>query len=72
MKGKIINPTSKSDEKLNKNSEFHDLAQILGLSSKIKTLEDARKTLRYGKITIMSDQDLDGIHIKGLLLNLIY
>ena len=44
----------------------------MGLESNkvYKHTEDIKKRLRYGKILILTDQDLDGVHIKGLCINL--
>jgi DNA topoisomerase II len=75
--GKIINPVSKKAIKVWKNKIVKDLTTILGLKLE---KEDKKKpgtltafsSLRYGHIMIMADQDHDGSHIKGLLINLIY
>ena len=45
----------------------------LGLTTgKSYTAEDAKKQLRYGKLLFMTDQDLDGSHIKGLCINMFH
>lgn len=55
------------------NIEINALIKILGLQYKKKYLSmDDLKTLRYGKCMIMTDQDQDGSHIKGLLINFIH
>jgi len=58
-----------SISKIKENDEIKNIIQILGLEfgKKYKNLS----SLRYGKVVIFSDADLDGVHIKGLLVNLI-
>ena len=55
------------------NAEISSIVKIVGLqySKKYNMLEDL-KSLRYGRIMIMADQDQDGSHIKGLLINFIH
>ena len=56
-----------------KNAEVTALLKILGLQYKLKyDSADDMKTLRYGKVMIMADQDMDGSHIKGLVINFIH
>jgi DNA topoisomerase II len=50
-----------------KNAEINAIRQIMGLQHG-KKYEDA-KSLRYGHLMIMTDQDHDGSHIKGLIIN---
>jgi DNA topoisomerase-2 len=72
MKGKIMNVRGETKKKISENAEIADMKKILGLESgKEYTDEnDVKRSLRYGKILFMTDQDLDGSHIKGLCLNL--
>jgi DNA topoisomerase II len=70
VRGKIVNPQDKGAEKIASNKIIVDLKKILGLESG-KEYSDARK-LRYGKIVFMTDQDLDGHHIKALGLNVFH
>jgi DNA gyrase/topoisomerase IV subunit B len=52
------------------NAEITALKQIIGLQHN-KTYADT-KNLRYGKVMIMTDQDQDGSHIKGLIMNYLH
>jgi DNA topoisomerase-2 len=70
LKGKILNVKDISVAKKNANTELTAIKHILGLEhGKIYT---DLKQLRYGRIMIMTDQDVDGSHIKGLLMNLFH
>jgi DNA topoisomerase-2 len=72
MKGKIMNVRGETKKKISENTEIADMKKILGLESG-KIYHDVNvvnNSLRYGKILFMTDQDLDGSHIKGLCLNL--
>ena len=71
MKGKIFNTRGETLKRISENKEIIELKQILGLESGKKyTKELVEKTLRYSSVLFMTDQDLDGSHIKGLGLNL--
>ena len=54
------------------NEEMKNLIDILGLKFGMEYQESNIKTLRYGKLMIMADQDTDGSHIKGLVINFIH
>jgi DNA topoisomerase-2 len=71
MKGKLLNVRGESLSKIGTNKEIVEIKQIVGLEhNKEYTENDVKTKLRYGKILFMTDQDLDGSHIKGLALNL--
>jgi len=71
MKGKMFNIRGESVSKISDNKEIAEIKQILGLEhGKDYTSDDIKTKLRYGKILFMTDQDLDGSHIKGLGINM--
>jgi DNA topoisomerase-2 len=72
MKGKILNVRGENIKKIAENKEITEIKKIVGLEmgKKYNTIEDVNRNLRYGKIIFMTDQDLDGSHIKGLGINL--
>jgi DNA topoisomerase-2 len=72
MKGKILNVRGENIKKISENKEIAEIKKILGLETgkKYLNIEDVHKNLRYGKVLFMTDQDLDGSHIKGLGINL--
>lgn len=71
MRGKLFNVRGETKKRISENKEIHEIKQILGLElNKKYTEENVKKCLRYGKVLFMTDQDLDGTHIKGLGINL--
>jgi len=70
LKGKVLNVRDASVDQIMKNSEITNLKKILGLETG-KVYKDI-KSLRYGKVMIMTDQDHDGSHIKGLVMNVFH
>ena len=70
MKGKMFNTRGETLKRISENKEIIEIKQILGLETGKKyTQESASKALRYNSVLFMTDQDLDGSHIKGLGLN---
>jgi len=70
LKGKVMNVKDASTEQIMKNAEITNMKKILGLETG-KVYKDT-KSLRYGKVMIMTDQDHDGSHIKGLVMNVFH
>jgi DNA topoisomerase-2 len=72
LKGKVMNVRGENVKKVSENKEIAEIKKILGLESgkEYNTIEDVYKNLRYSKVVFMTDQDLDGSHIKGLCINL--
>jgi len=72
LKGKVMNVRGEAVKKVAENKEIAEIKKILGLETgkEYKTIEDVHKNLRYSKVVFMTDQDLDGSHIKGLCINL--
>lgn len=67
LRGKLLNVRDASIDQISKNQEIQNIKKFLGLQHK-KDYKDT-KDLRYGHLMIMTDQDHDGSHIKGLLIN---
>ena len=67
LKGKLLNVRDASNAAVLKNTEIQNIMKIMGLSVG-KTYSDTSE-LRYGHVMIMTDQDHDGSHIKGLIVN---
>lgn len=68
LKGKPLNVREVSLKKINSNDEIKNIISALGLEFGKKYKDTS--SLRYGKVVIMTDQDHDGSHIKGLLINM--
>lgn len=69
LRGKLLNVREASADQISKNAEINSLKQIIGLQHKKVYTAENIKSLRYGHIMIMTDQDQDGSHIKGLIIN---
>lgn len=69
LRGKILNVERQDDAKLYKNNEISSL--IVGLGLGLKGEEDL-SSLRYGKVIILTDADVDGAHIRTLLLTFLF
>jgi DNA topoisomerase II len=67
LRGKLLNVRDASVSSITNNEEITALKQILGLQTG-KTYKDT-SSLRYGHVMLMTDQDLDGSHILGLVMN---
>lgn len=65
LRGKFLNIRKATAEQLIENEEIKAVNSILGLKDGLKDI----KKLRYGRVLLFSDQDTDGHHIKGLLIN---
>ena len=74
LKGKVMNVRGELAKKIAENKEIIEIKKILGLemNKEYKTIEDVHKCLRYSRVVFMTDQDLDGSHIKGLCINLFH
>ena len=74
LRGKLLNVRGLSPLKIAENKEIADIIKILGLElgREYKSAEEVHQRLRYGKVMFMTDQDLDGSHIKGLCINMFH
>ena len=71
LKGKLLNVRGETSKKISENKEITEIKKIIGLENgKTYTAETVQTSLRYSRILFMTDQDLDGSHIKGLCINL--
>lgn len=69
LRGKMLNVRDALADQILKNAEINEIKKIIGLQHKKHYTPELLKLLRYGHILIMTDQDHDGLHIKGLLIN---
>ena len=72
LRGKVLNSWEVEADRLFANAEIHDIAVALGVDPHGAGAEPDLSGLRYGKVVIMSDADVDGAHIQTLLLTLFY
>ena len=71
LKGKLLNVRGELPKRISENKEITEIKKILGLETgKHYNPEQVATSLRYGRVLFMTDQDLDGSHIKGLCINL--
>ena len=69
LRGKLLNVREATIKQLITNEEIQNIKKIMGLKQNA-TYTDTKK-LRYGGIIILTDSDVDGYHIKGLIINFI-
>ena len=70
LRGKLLNVRDAPSQQVSNNAEITNIKKILGLQNGVKYDTESVKRLRYGGIVLLTDADLDGSHIRGLLLNL--
>ncbi|PIC43081.1 hypothetical protein B9Z55_009958 [Caenorhabditis nigoni] len=70
LKGKLVNVSNLDDIRASKNEEIGNIVRILGLNFNEPT--PSKESIRYGRLLILTDQDEDGSHIKGLVINFIH
>lgn len=70
LRGKILNVRNATTDSIIKNREVTDIIQALGVKHGVDyTKEENFKTLNYGKVMLLCDSDVDGLHISGLIMN---
>lgn len=67
LKGKVLNIRDATVQQLMNNEEINNLKQIIGLKQGVEYTNTS--SLRYGKVLLLTDADVDGSHIKGLIVN---
>ena len=70
VRGKLLNVSKTTMERVDSSKLLQELQKVLGLKTNLTyQTEEEKRTLRYGSISLMCDQDHDGMHIKGLIIN---
>ena len=70
LTGKILNCRNSNLQVISKNKVITNLIQALGLQYSVDyTNDDNFKTLSYGRVVLLTDSDVDGLHISGLIMN---
>ena len=72
LRGKVLNTFEVERDRLFANNEIHDIAVAIGVDPHRTAAEADLKGLRYSRVIIMADADVDGSHIKVLLLTLFF
>jgi len=73
LKGKLLNVREANAKQILENEEISNLKKIIGLKSNEDYSDENKfKQLRYGRIVILCDSDVDGSHIKGLVMNFVH
>jgi topoisomerase IV subunit B len=72
LRGKVLNAWEVERDRLFANNEIHDIAVALGVDPHGANDEPDMSGLRYGKVCILADADIDGSHIQVLLLTLFF
>jgi topoisomerase-4 subunit B len=72
LRGKVLNTWEAERDRLFANNEVHDIAVAIGVDPHGSSDNPDLSNLRYGKVCILSDADVDGAHIQVLLLTLFY
>ncbi|MBC3931742.1 DNA topoisomerase IV subunit B [Undibacterium curvum] len=72
LRGKVLNSWESERDRLFANNEIHDIAVAIGVDPHGPNDQPDLSNLRYGKICILSDADVDGSHIQVLLLTLFF
>jgi topoisomerase-4 subunit B len=72
LRGKVLNAWETERDRLFANNEIHDIAVAIGVDPHSKNDNPDLAGLRYGRVCILSDADVDGSHIQVLLLTLFF
>ena len=72
LRGKVLNVRDAAAKKLLANAELANLMSALGLDPAASYDDGGGGKLRYGQLMLMTDQDEDGSHIKGLVISMLH